>query len=132
MKLGMLISKGEYLLFADADNATKVNGFDELHSEIHKISTKGLGVVVGSRNHLRKDVVKEVILMKRSKIRKFLNSGLIFGIKVLCWTKLNVKIRQDTQCGFKLFTRTSAQKLFLVQHLERWAFDVELVFVCQK
>ena len=37
----------------------------------------------------------------------------------------------DTQCGFKLFTRKTAQLLFPNQHVERWAFDVELLFLAQ-
>ena len=68
-------------------------------------------------------------------------------------------LAQDTQCGFKLFTRvsdrcfllcvlsratasrasrthpplqTAAQKLFPVQHLKRWAFDVELLYLAQR
>ena len=33
----------------------------------------------------------------------------------------------DTQCGFKLFTREAAEKLFPVLHINRWAFHLELV-----
>jgi dolichyl-phosphate beta-glucosyltransferase len=36
---------------------------------------------------------------------------------------------EDTQCGFKLFTRAAAARIFPVQHIERWAFDVELLFL---
>mmetsp|Transcript_62401 Transcript_62401/g.71569 ORF Transcript_62401/g.71569 Transcript_62401/m.71569 type:complete len:108 (-) Transcript_62401:1965-2288(-) len=39
---------------------------------------------------------------------------------------------KDTQCGFKLYTRRTAQKLFQIQHIERWAFDLELIYLCQK
>jgi dolichyl-phosphate beta-glucosyltransferase len=39
---------------------------------------------------------------------------------------------QDTQCGFKLFTRKAAALLFPVQHIDRWAFDVELVFLAAR
>lgn len=38
----------------------------------------------------------------------------------------------DTQCGFKLFTREAARLLFPVMHIERWAFDVELLFLASK
>lgn len=37
---------------------------------------------------------------------------------------------RDTQCGFKIFSRDAAKILFATQHLERWAFDVELLFLC--
>ena len=38
---------------------------------------------------------------------------------------------KDTQCGFKLFTRESATILFQTLHIERFAFDVELFFLCK-
>jgi len=39
---------------------------------------------------------------------------------------------KDTQCGFKLFTHEAAKHLFPTQHLERWAFDLELMFLCNQ
>lgn len=36
---------------------------------------------------------------------------------------------QDTQCGFKLFTRQAARLLFPYLHISRWAFDVELLLL---
>lgn len=42
---------------------------------------------------------------------------------------LGVSGIRDTQCGFKLFTRSSAQLLFPVLHLHRWSFDVELLLL---
>ncbi|PIO70306.1 RNA polymerase Rpb3/Rpb11 dimerization domain protein [Teladorsagia circumcincta] len=38
---------------------------------------------------------------------------------------------RDTQCGFKLFTRAAAARVFPVLHVERWAFDVELIYLCE-
>ncbi len=38
---------------------------------------------------------------------------------------------RDTQCGFKLFTRRTAARLFPNLHVERWAVDVELLFMAQ-
>jgi dolichyl-phosphate beta-glucosyltransferase len=35
---------------------------------------------------------------------------------------------RDTQCGFKLFRRGAARALFGALHIERWAFDVELLW----
>jgi dolichyl-phosphate beta-glucosyltransferase len=37
----------------------------------------------------------------------------------------------DTQCGFKLFTKDAARTLFATLHLERWAFDIEIIFVAE-
>lgn len=47
-------------------------------------------------------------------------------VKSLC-----VKGVADTQCGFKLFTRKTAQILFPNIRVERWAFDVELLYLAE-
>ena len=37
----------------------------------------------------------------------------------------------DTQCGYKLFSRSAAQKILPNLHIQRWAFDVELLFIAE-
>src|SRR5262245_2050890 len=44
---------------------------------------------------------------------------------------LGVSGIKDTQCGFKLFSRKAAQLIFPNLHIERWAFDVELIYLAQ-
>jgi len=39
---------------------------------------------------------------------------------------------QDTQCGFKCFTRQAAEKLFPLQTMNGWTFDVEILAIAQK
>jgi hypothetical protein len=39
---------------------------------------------------------------------------------------------QDTQCGFKCFRQEVARELFVLQTVDGWAFDVELLFVAQQ
>ena len=39
---------------------------------------------------------------------------------------------RDTQCGFKLFSRRAAQRIFPYQHLSTWIFDVELLLLAQQ
>lgn len=38
---------------------------------------------------------------------------------------------KDTQCGFKLFTRQTAQLVFPYAHIDRWIFDVELLLLAE-
>ena len=49
-----------------------------------------------------------------------------FAVKVLA-----IRGIEDTQCGFKLFSSESAQKLFPHQSLDGWAFDVELLVMAK-
>lgn len=39
---------------------------------------------------------------------------------------------RDTQCGFKLFTRRAAALLYANQRLQRWCFDVELIYLAEQ
>jgi dolichyl-phosphate beta-glucosyltransferase len=48
-------------------------------------------------------------------------------VTLLCTSQV-----QDTQCGFKLFTRNAALLLFENLHLRRWAFDTELVILANR
>ena len=38
----------------------------------------------------------------------------------------------DSQVGFKLFTAPPAEKIFKLQKIERWAFDVELLAIARR
>jgi dolichyl-phosphate beta-glucosyltransferase len=38
----------------------------------------------------------------------------------------------DTQCGFKMFRLSAARELFLRQRLERWGFDVEILYIARQ
>ena len=38
----------------------------------------------------------------------------------------------DTQCGFKLFTRETAQAVFPLQTIEGFGFDPEALFIARK
>ena len=39
---------------------------------------------------------------------------------------------RDSQCGFKCFSREAADRLFTVQKLNGFSFDVELIYLAQK
>jgi len=38
----------------------------------------------------------------------------------------------DTQCGFKIFSRQAAQEIFRRQRLDRFGFDVEILYLAKK
>jgi dolichyl-phosphate beta-glucosyltransferase len=54
--------------------------------------------------------------------------------RVLNWIIQLTAVRgiQDTQCGFKMFSRRAAEDLFEVQQMVGIGFDVELIFVAKK
>jgi dolichyl-phosphate beta-glucosyltransferase len=42
-----------------------------------------------------------------------------------------IKCAVDTQCGFKLFSRSAALVLFLNLNSDRWCFDIDILHMCQ-
>jgi dolichyl-phosphate beta-glucosyltransferase len=124
VRMGMLRGRGRRLLFADADGATKFADVEKLEQELDKIEPNaedGMAVVCGSRAHLEKDSIAQ-----RSLLRTMLMFTFHFLVRFLC-----VRSIHDTQCGFKLFSRPAAQLLFRNQHVERWAFDVDILHIAQ-
>ncbi|XP_043669870.1 dolichyl-phosphate beta-glucosyltransferase [Vespula pensylvanica] len=132
VRLGMLSSRGSALLFADADGATRFADLEKLNDSLR--NTLGFdylskpeevalshAVICGSRAHLEKEETA-----KRSFFRLLLMHAFHFLVWFLC-----VRGIRDTQCGFKLLTRESARSIFRSLHVERWAFDVEMLYIAK-
>ncbi|KAL1825085.1 hypothetical protein ACET3Z_011863 [Daucus carota] len=131
IRKGMLHSRGELLLMLDADGATQVDDLEKLEKQISAFAKKENDsspkfsdipiVAIGSRAHLEK---------KALATRKWYRNFLMKGFHVVVLLAAGPGIR-DTQCGFKMFTRAAARKLFTNIRLKRWCFDVELVYLCK-
>ncbi|XP_022594591.1 dolichyl-phosphate beta-glucosyltransferase [Seriola dumerili] len=123
VRMGTLSSRGKVILMADADGATKFSDLDKVEAGLKDLNPKpeNMGISCGSRAHLEQESVAQ-----RSVFRTFLMYGFHFLVWFLC-----VRGIKDTQCGFKLFTREAALKTFSSLHVERWAFDVELLYIAQ-
>ncbi|KAJ4478435.1 Alg5-prov protein [Lentinula aciculospora] len=122
---GMLYSSGQQLLMVDADGASRFQDIERLWEAMDDITggdEAGEGVVVGSRAHM----VKTEAVVKRSLIRNLLMRSLHTLLLLV-----GVGHIRDTQCGFKLFSRPAARKLFPYQHLPSWMFDVELLLLAK-
>ncbi|KAH8833163.1 glycosyltransferase family 2 protein [Flagelloscypha sp. PMI_526] len=121
---GMLYASGERLLMVDADGASKFSDLDALWDAMDEIApNNGAGFVVGSRAHL----VKTEAVVKRSLLRNILMYGFHTILRIL-----GVGYIRDTQCGFKLFSRSAARQIFPAQHLSTWIFDVELLLLAKQ
>ncbi|CAH8843124.1 unnamed protein product [Trichobilharzia szidati] len=125
VRIGMLSARGRILLFADADGATQFSDIEKLEealsSSIANRWNGGMAVICGSRAHL-----EEQAIAKRHPLRNL----LMYGFKLFVWL-VCVRGVRDTQCGFKLFSRPAARVLFHNLHVERWAFDVDLLYLAK-
>ena len=134
VRLGVLEARGQYVMFVDADGASKFSDVEKLenfiwnelsnnnnNNELQDNETRLL-VAIGSRAHMEKEAIAT-----RSLFRTILMKGFHFLVWFTC-----VRTVRDTQCGFKLFNRPAARVLFQSYHNESWAFDVELLFLAER
>lgn len=117
VKTGMLMAEGEYLLFSDADLSTPI---EETMKFLEYI--EDYDVVFGSRNLPESNITVTQPLYRRVM-------GKIFPFLVNCLVLRGIK---DTQCGFKMFKRESAKRLFSKQTLSGFGFDVEILYLAKK
>jgi dolichyl-phosphate beta-glucosyltransferase len=115
---GMLSARGDILLFSDADLSSPIEEADKLFAEI----AEGADLAVGSRW-----LDRRLQIRRQPLHRRFL--GRIFNLALRVILGLQFK---DTQCGFKAFTRRSAQTIFPLQKIERWGFDPELLYLAMR
>jgi dolichyl-phosphate beta-glucosyltransferase len=118
VRAGMLSATTDLVVFADADMATPP---DMLPLLVAALETND--VALGSR------IQPDGSDMRKSQpwYRRMLGKG--FHLLASAWVVGPV---QDTQCGFKGFTRDAAQDLFGRQRILSIVFDVELIFLARK
>ncbi len=118
VKAGMLKATTDLIIFADADMATP--------PDMIPLLVQALGahdVALGSR------IQPDGSDMRKSQpwYRRMLGKG--FHLLASAWVVGPV---EDTQCGFKGFTRDAAHDLFARQRIGSIVFDVELIFLVRK
>lgn len=114
VKKGIELASNDIVLFMDADLSTDITAIKTVFDNI-----KQSDIVIGSRHH------KETYIPNpQPAYRQIMGYSCISITKIL--TGLNVK---DTQCGFKAFKKHIAKELIKKQRINRWAFDVEYLYI---
>ncbi len=117
VRTGMLAAEGDLVLFCDADLATPQEETEKLLPRI----ADGADVAIGSRP------LRESHLDKRQPLYREMFGRLSNKLIQL----LAVRGIQDTQCGFKLFTRKATQDIFARCKLNEFGFDFECLMVAR-
>ncbi len=118
VRLGMQEAKGEFRLFMDADNSTTL----EQVERFWPCFEEGFDVVIGSRKVAGANVAVHQPYYKEVAGR--LGNWVVRTLAVpgIC----------DTQAGFKMFTRKSAEIIFPRLTLDRWGFDIEILAIARR
>ena len=118
VRTGMLEAAGDRVLFTDADNSTPIQELPALMAALDA----GSGVAIGSRA-----VRGAVRTIHQPFYREFGGKALNLFIQLFACPGI-----KDTQCGFKLFTREAAQSVFARCVIDRFSFDVEVLYLARK
>jgi glycosyltransferase involved in cell wall biosynthesis len=118
VRSGMMHAQGEIFLFSDADLSSPIEEVEKLLAALKN----GADIAIGSR-WLRSDLQTQRQPLHRQLF------GRVFNLLLRIILGLNFK---DTQCGFKVFTRSAAKTIFPLQNIERWGFDPELLYLARK
>ncbi|MEQ1947504.1 MAG: dolichyl-phosphate beta-glucosyltransferase [Bryobacteraceae bacterium] len=116
---GMQQATGEWILFSDADLSAPIEELPKLMDAAQK---NAASVAIGSRA-----LDRSLIGVHQSAWREAM--GVVFNRVMRLITGLSFA---DTQCGFKLYKRDAAKRIFERQQLDGFGFDVEDLFIARK
>jgi len=117
VKRGMLEAQGEYRFMCDADLSMPVE-------EITKFIPPALEdfhIAIASRE------AKGAVRYNEPPYRHLGGRGINFLIQLFILPGLN-----DTQCGFKCLRADVAEKIFNLQTLQGWSFDIEILYIARR
>jgi dolichyl-phosphate beta-glucosyltransferase len=118
VRRGIMEAKGEWALFTDADLSAPI---EELAKLWRAADLAGAPVAIGSRA-----VDRSLVGVHQPLFRE--GMGRLFNVLMRAITGLPFR---DTQCGFKLFEMRAAREIFARQRLERFGFDVEILYIAK-
>ncbi len=115
---GVLAASGDPILMSDADLSTPIEELEKLQPWL----SRGYDVVIGSRDLPDSRLDPPQRWMRRLMARAFRTIR----------RRLLLPQILDTQCGFKLFTRSAARDLFSRLTVSGWLFDCEVLALAQR
>jgi dolichyl-phosphate beta-glucosyltransferase len=113
--LGIKAAKGSYVFFTDADLATPI---DYLRPALTLLESPGVDLVIGSRRLWK---------IHKGLMRKIVSVSGNWAVRLLLLRRI-----QDSQCGFKGFTKEAARNLFSRVTINGWAFDMEILAIAKE
>jgi dolichyl-phosphate beta-glucosyltransferase len=117
IRAGVLEARGDPILVSDADLSTPLTEWSKL---AERLPTHP--VAIGSR------AIQQDLVRKRQALHRVLLGRA--GNRLI--QLLAVPGIRDTQCGFKLFTASAARTLFGEARIDRFAWDVEILYLARR
>ena len=117
VRTGLAASRGRRVLITDADLSAPIEELERLEPHLAEAE-----LVLGSRA-----LPASELLRRQPRYRELMGKGFNLMVRAA-----GVRGIRDTQCGFKLLDGEAARRLAGELTVERFAYDVELVFLAQR
>jgi dolichyl-phosphate beta-glucosyltransferase len=114
VRQGVELATGRTIGFIDADYKTPIEEIDK----ILPFLAEGFDVVIGSRK------VGGAQIDQRQPLYRRIGSAAFHAVM---GTLLGLADIRDTQCGFKFFSHDAAKRIFSLQRIDGYMFDVEIL-----
>lgn len=119
VRQGMLEARGDYRIFTDADNSTSIDQVEKMWPYFKE----SFDIVIGSR-----DIKGAILDPSQPWQRRF--TGEVF--KLVRKIIVGLWEIQDSQCGFKCFTKKATENIFPKCIIDRFSFDAEVLIIAKK
>ena len=116
---GLMEAKGDYRIFTDSDNSTPIEQVEKMWPEFEK----GYDIVIGSR-HIKGAVLDPPQPWYRRILGYIFN--FVFKIIIGLWRI------QDSQCGFKGFSKKAVEEIIPKCTIKGFSFDPEILVIAKK
>jgi dolichyl-phosphate beta-glucosyltransferase len=123
VRRGMEQARGKYAVFMDIDLAYPLEDIDR----ILRVLEKGFDLAIACRTHRESVYVISPSFFPYLYTRHVMSR--LFNRVVRFWLGIAT---HDTQAGLKGFTREAAQKIFSRQRINRFSFDVEVLYLAKR
>ena len=116
VKAGLLAARGEYRFMCDADLSMPVSGIAAFLDP----SLGRFDIAIGTREGVQARRIGEPY--HRHLMGRLFNGA----VQRLALSGVN-----DSQCGFKMFTREAVEAIFPLVTVDGWAFDLEVLLIAR-
>ncbi len=118
VRAGMLAARGKYRIFSDADLSTPITELPKILAPLEN----GADIAIGSR------AIDQGMIKKHQPFyREFMGKTFNRIVQLLLFKGI-----KDTQCGFKGFTASAAEKIFSLAKVNGFSFDVEILYLARQ
>lgn len=116
LRTGVAAARGDFILLADADGATPIAE----EAKLRQALLDGADIAVGSRSVAR-------AVVERTRLRWAVGAAFAWTVRRM----FDLPVR-DTQCGFKMFRREAARRLFSLCREDGFLIDLEVLLLASR